>query len=373
MSTNVSSVTSHFPDLENGFTTTTSGAVSSGATTVGLNSTAGYTNGEPVVFVIDPTDATKKQTFTGIMDTGGSQVTGVKWTAGTNQTHSAGATICDVPTATHIAMMSKGIKVEHAQDGTHTDITADSITNAGALTQTGASTFTGAMTIKSYDGWITPTYTPVYVSATSIKVTGSDVTTQFPVGTKISLNQSGTKYFYVTSTSFSTDTTINVTGGSDYTVANAAISSFKYSYDHTPQGFPKSFNWTPTWTNLTIGNGTQVFKFYMIGGLVFFRGYLTFGSTSSMGTGPYFTFPVTALDTNKGTASGNSEIGIVHFEDNGVGSSGGTLFFASTTTCTLVILNSAGTYIGHSTVTSTAPHSWNTGDEFRLQGFYEAA
>lgn len=118
MATNVSSVTSHFPDVENGFTTTAAGIVSSGATTVTLNSVSGYTNGEPVVLVIDPTDASKKQTFTGIVDTAGVQITSVVWTAGTNQSHALGATVVDYATATHIAMMSKGIKVSHNQDGT---------------------------------------------------------------------------------------------------------------------------------------------------------------------------------------------------------------------------------------------------------------
>lgn len=134
MSTSVSSVVSHFPSAENGFTTTTSGSVSSGAATVGLNSVAGYTNGEVVVFVIDPTDASKKQTFTGIMDTGGSQVTSVVWTAGTNQTHSAGATVVDYATATHISMMTKGLLVEHAQTGLHTLTSSATITSAKHIT-----------------------------------------------------------------------------------------------------------------------------------------------------------------------------------------------------------------------------------------------
>jgi hypothetical protein len=123
MSTNVSSVVSHFPDAENGFTTTTAGSVASGATTVALNSVAGYTNGEPAVFVIEPTSASAKQTFTGIVDTAGVQITDVVWTAGTNQTHALGVTVVDYATATHIAMISKGVKVEHAQEGTHTNIT----------------------------------------------------------------------------------------------------------------------------------------------------------------------------------------------------------------------------------------------------------
>lgn len=126
MSTSVTSVTKHFPSAENGFTTTTSGTVSSGATTVGLNSVAGYSNGEVVVFVIDPDNA-NKQTFTGTIDTSGVQVTDVVWTAGTNVSHSAGATVVDYATATHISMMAKGLLVEHNQDGTHGTITTDTI------------------------------------------------------------------------------------------------------------------------------------------------------------------------------------------------------------------------------------------------------
>lgn len=119
MSTSVSSLTTNFfPSAENGFTTTTSGSVSSGATTVGLNSVAGYTNGEVAVFVIDPTDVSKKQTFTGVIDTAGVQVTDVVWTAGTNQTHALGATVVDYATATHISMITKGIGIHADQDGT---------------------------------------------------------------------------------------------------------------------------------------------------------------------------------------------------------------------------------------------------------------
>lgn len=145
MSTDVSNVTSHFPVAENGFTTTTSGTVSAGATTVGLNSVAGYDNGDTAVFVIDPSNADKKQTFTGIIDTTGVQVTGVVWTAGTNVTHTAGATVVDYETATHWSMVSKGILVEHHQDGTHGDITPDSITSLGTVEAT-AFTVTGKTT-----------------------------------------------------------------------------------------------------------------------------------------------------------------------------------------------------------------------------------
>lgn len=134
---NVASATKHFPVAQEGFTTTTSGSVSSGATTVGLNSVSGYTNGDPVVLVIDPSDATKKQVFTGIVDTSGVQITSVVWTEGTNQAHSAGATVVDYTAATHQALLKKGIEVEHAQDGTHTDVTATSVDTDTLVVNTG--------------------------------------------------------------------------------------------------------------------------------------------------------------------------------------------------------------------------------------------
>lgn len=137
MSTSVASVVSFFPDAENGFQTTLASTIASGAATVPLNSVASYTNGLPAVFVVDPTDPLKKQTFTGIIDTAGVQITSVVWTAGTNQTHTAGSTVVDYATATHIAMMSKGIGIEHKQAGTHSAITADSVTVAtGKITTT---------------------------------------------------------------------------------------------------------------------------------------------------------------------------------------------------------------------------------------------
>lgn len=142
MSTSVSGLSSNFfPSAENGFTTTTSGSVSSGAATVGLNSVAGYSNGEIAVFVIDPTDAAKKQTFTGVIDTSGVQVTSVVWTAGTNQTHALGATVVDYATATHISMITKGLLAAGLlQNGTMTPKVTTSVndTNGNEVIKTPA-------------------------------------------------------------------------------------------------------------------------------------------------------------------------------------------------------------------------------------------
>lgn len=124
MSTSVTAVTKHFPVAQNGFTTTLASTISSGAVTVPLNGIAGYTNGDTVVLVIDPTGATK-QTFTGVVDTAGVQITGVVWTAGTNVTHAGGATVVDYETATHWAMVAKGLLRDHNQSGYHKTIHDD--------------------------------------------------------------------------------------------------------------------------------------------------------------------------------------------------------------------------------------------------------
>ena len=97
----------------------------------------------------------------------------------------------------------------------------------------------GKLSGNGLDGWIYDTDTWTYVSTTSFKITGKDVRYRFPEGTKIKLVQSSTtKYFYVVATDYSADTTITITGGSDYALANATISGQAYSYANAPQGYP---------------------------------------------------------------------------------------------------------------------------------------
>lgn len=100
------------------------------------------------------------------------------------------------------------------------------------------------VSIPATDGWTRDIDTWAYVSATSFKVEGKDVTARFPVGTKLKLIQTTAKYFYVVSAAFSTNTTVTITGGSVYSLDNAAIDSPCYSYASSPQGFPGFFKYT---------------------------------------------------------------------------------------------------------------------------------
>ena len=105
---------------------------------------------------------------------------------------------------------------------------------------------TSETNILPSNGWTPARDTWVYVSATTFKIAGKNVTSKFPKGTKLKLTQTSTKYFYVIGSTFSTDTTITVTGGADYSLANADITSPYYSYVATPQGHPIWFAYTAT-------------------------------------------------------------------------------------------------------------------------------
>jgi hypothetical protein len=89
-------------------------------------------------------------------------------------------------------------------------------------------------------GWSTYTgAAKTYASASTISVT-SDATTIFSIGTKIRFKQGGDwKYGYCTASSA---TLLTLTGGTDYTVANAPIDVLEYSYESSPVGFPANSN-----------------------------------------------------------------------------------------------------------------------------------
>lgn len=144
-SSNVSSVVKHFPQANEGFITTLGSTILSGAATVPLTTTSGLTNGSVFVGIIEPGVVGKEQTFTGTVDTSGTQITGVKWTRGSNTGHNAGVTIVDYVTGTHLNIMSKGMQREHNQDGTHDNTKVAML--AGSQTFTGQKTFTSPKVI----------------------------------------------------------------------------------------------------------------------------------------------------------------------------------------------------------------------------------
>jgi hypothetical protein len=96
--------------------------------------------------------------------------------------------------------------------------------------------------IGNIDGWISAGETWVYASTDdptfTFTIAGVDLTTKYYPGMRIKLTQTTAKYFIITKVAFSTDTTITIYGGTDYDLANAAITSPYYSLMKAPAGFP---------------------------------------------------------------------------------------------------------------------------------------
>lgn len=98
-------------------------------------------------------------------------------------------------------------------------------------------TFLRDRIISLNTGWIPADQSWAYASANTITVP-SGATAIYSVGDKIKITQTTVKYFYVTAVA---DTTLTVTGGTDYTVANDAITSPYYSKATSPVGFPNFY------------------------------------------------------------------------------------------------------------------------------------
>jgi len=114
------------------------------------------------------------------------------------------------------------------------------------------------------DGWVSFGATLTYASATTFTLTG-DWTNIIAKGDKIKLTQTTVKYFYVTSVSYSSSTTVTVNGGSDYTLANASITSPYFSKAVSPVGHPIWFNYTPTITGFSANPANPISKFKLDG------------------------------------------------------------------------------------------------------------
>lgn len=126
-----------------------------------------------------------------------------------------------------------------------------------------------------------------------------------------------------------------------------------------------STTWSPTWTNLTVGNGTQTAKYVRIGDMLVAATLgLTWGSTTSISGSVSITLPI-----NK--ASTVPAIGRCLYFDNGTDSHGGIIRagVGATTTASLFVDKVNGASYGdYDSLTSTAPFTWTTGDiiEFNL-------
>ncbi len=122
---------------------------------------------------------------------------------------------------------------------------------------------------------------------------------------------------------------------------------------------------TPSWTGLTLGNGSHFGKYLQLGKTVWFMGRVIFGTTSAMGAAITLTLPVTPTTglfegQNVGTFSCIDASG-------GSGSHRGGFCQLDSTTEAAFLLAAGGV------VTTTTPFTWANNDELRWQLMYEVA
>ena len=136
-------------------------------------------------------------------------------------------------------------------------------------------------------------------------------------------------------------------------------------------GRTRWLTWTPSHTNLTVGNGTVVARFVQLGELVIAFYHLTFGSTSSMGTSPRISMPVVEADS---VAAFNQPLGNVWLVDDSSGANNfGFLRHRTTADFEPMVITTGSTYAGATSLTSAVPFTWATADILSFEAVYEAA
>lgn len=210
--------------LENSVQYTLDSQIAQGGNTITLNQSVAGVVQAPGRCVIDRVDsagnktATKREFkyFTGVS---GATLTGVTNDDGNDQVHGVGAIVEFVPTVGDEEDKHTVFANEHNEDGTH---------KASAGVSAGV------------DGWIDVTDSWSYSSAddpTFVITVPSGAAAIYGVGDRIKLTQTTVKYFIITAVA---DTALTVYGGTDYDLANAAISDISYSHQKSPLGFPLS-------------------------------------------------------------------------------------------------------------------------------------
>lgn len=115
--------------------------------------------------------------------------------------------------------------------------------------------------------------------------------------------------------------------------------------------------YTPTLTNVTIGNGALEAWYAVAGKTIHYRGHFDMGGSSAITGSISLSLPVTARDAYYA--------GAVYMLDSGVQHYGGTLA-GQTTTTALIVLSTGAAGI-------SAPFTWGPADRFQWTLTYEAA
>lgn len=117
--------------------------------------------------------------------------------------------------------------------------------------------------------------------------------------------------------------------------------------------------YTPTLSSWTVGNGTLSGAYLAAGKLIHFRAKLVLGSTTTVSGNPGFSLPVNAVGAR-----------LFGFSAGCYDTSGPSAYALSAFNSSVSI---ATVKDGTTSLSSTVPFTWATGDEIYVSGTYEAA
>lgn len=305
----------YYPPEDNGLQKTLNSALLTGVTASATLNNANKIQNKPGVIVIDRIDtngalkAAADREYIVYTGVSGSTLTGLTRGVGgsTDQDHSIGAIVEFVPDVVVHQMIADGLAV--LLDAS--DVSAVNTTNV--VTPTGTQDLSNKTLVSplfegTIDGWTSITETLTYASATTITIAAGGAS-RYQKGDKLKLTQTTVKYFYIIGVA---DELLTITGGSDYTLANEAITSPQLSRIENPFGFPDYFNYTPTLTGFS-ANPTFTAIFSIKGKYCFLK-----FTCSTNGTSNATTFTV-SLPVNSG---GQLWKQVVQVVDNGTNAAG---------------------------------------------------
>ena len=133
--------------------------------------------------------------------------------------------------------------------------------------------------------------------------------------------------------------------------------------------------YTPTFTNLTVGNGTSTARFSRVNNIVNYFGYFTLGTTSSLSASEAkITLPVTANSIYGGINGLIMGDMTAYDASTGTWYKGEVMSIGSTTSGLFRNFLANGVFLNNmSNVITTDPMTWTTSDQLIWNITYEAA
>lgn len=154
---------------------------------------------------------------------------------------------------------------------------------------------------------------------------------------------------------------INIPTGQTYKVNNVVVA------DNAAWA-----EWTPNWTNITIGNAAVTARYKQIGKFIVVRIHMVAGNTTAF-VAAVFTASLPVASVSYAGSATAQPLGDAYYYDAGANIYSGKVVWASTTTVSFQIENVSATYPTMASVISTVPFAWGATDEIHCTFIYEAA